>query len=127
MEGYSVKIIESTMELSAKEKIAIKNFDECVQLDAAIGGDVEKVIINPYGYIVAEVHNEKSDKKDYTKYIVLDKNGTRYITGSSPFFTTFTDIWDEMQSDPDEEWSLVVYKRESKNYKGKSFLTCNIM
>lgn len=127
MEGYSVKIIESSIELSAKEKIAFKNFDDCVQLDAAITGDDDKININPYGYVVVEVHNEKSDNKDYLKYIILDKDGTRYTTGSEPFYTTFRGIYDEMSLAPDEEWSLEVYKRDSKNYKGKSFLTCTII
>lgn len=126
MADYSVSIVESSKELTGKEKVALKNLDDCVSLDDAITPDTPKVVIDVKDYVVLNVHNEKSDSKDYEKYIIYDKSGTRYITGSHPFFTTFEDIFSEMK-DEHEEWSLVVYKRESNNYKGKQFLTCTII
>ena len=126
MADYSVSIVESSKELTGKERVALKNLDDCVSLDDAITPDTPKVVIDVKDYVILNVHNEKSDSKDYEKYIIYDKSGTRYITGSHPFFTTFEEIFSEMKDD-DEEWSLVVYKRESNNYKGKQFLTCTII
>lgn len=126
MTGYAVKIVESSKELSAKERIKVKATDDCVSLDEATkDGDV---IITVDGFVVLEVHNEKSDNKDYTKYIFMDKNGTRYITGSNPLWTSFMDIYEEIKEEINESEPLEirVYQRESKNYKGKAFLTCNI-
>lgn len=125
MTGYEVKIIESSKELSARERISLKHFDEMISLDEAVNAETPKLMIDVSGYVVASVHNEKSDNVDYEKYIIIDKDGQRYITGSQPFFSGFKEIWDEMEGE-NEDWGITVYKRESNNYKGKEFLTCNI-
>lgn len=125
MEGYSVKVIDASRQLTAKEKIAFKDFGLVTQLDDVV--TETGLIINVKDYVVLQVHNEKSDNKDYTKFLLIDENGEKYITGSEPFWITFKDIWDEISDEPDVEWSLKVYKLESKNYKGKQFLTCSII
>ena len=122
---YEVKIIDSSKELSARERISLKNFDEMISLDEAVNDETPRLMIDVSGYVVASVHNEKSDNVEYEKYIIIDKNGQRYITGSQPFFSTFKEIWDEMEGE-NEDWGITVYKRESNNYKGKKFLTCTI-
>ena len=125
MEGYSVKVIDASRQLTAKEKIAFKDFGLAKQLDNVV--NEEGLVINVKDYVVLQVHNDKSDNKDYTKFLLIDENGEKYITGSEPFWTTFKDIWDEISDEPEVEWSLKVYKMESKNYKGKQFLTCSII
>ena len=125
MTGYEVKIIESSKELSARERISLKNFDEMIALDDAVNAETPRLMIDVSGYVVVSVHNEKSDNVDYNKFIIIDKDGQRYITGSNPFFSSFEEIWDEMVGE-NEDWGITVYKRESNNYKGKEFLTCTI-
>lgn len=125
MTGYEVKIIDSSKELSARERISLKNFDEMIALDEEVNAEKPKLLIDVSDYVVASVHNEKSDNVDYEKYIIIDKGGQRYITGSQPFFSSFKEIWDEMEGE-NEDWGIAVYKRESNNYKGKEFLTCTI-
>lgn len=125
MTGYEVKIIESSKELSARERISLKNFDEMISLDGVVNTENPRLKIDVSGYVVVSVHNEKSDNVDYDKFIIIGKDGQRYITGSQPFFSSFKEIWDEMK-DENEDWGITVYKRESNNYKGKSFLTCTI-
>lgn len=124
MEGYSVKIIESSRELSARERIAIKDFSNAIPLDEATKDG--KLVITPADYAILSVHNEKSDNKDYTKYVIIDTAGTKYVTGSDNFFSSFAEIMDEMSGE-NEEFSIEVYQMESKNYKGKSFITCSIV
>lgn len=125
MKGYEVKIIDASKELSARERIMLKNFDSMIQLDDCITEDSPRLQIDIDGYAVAEVHNEKSDNVDYEKFIILGKDGQKYITGSHPFFSSFKEIWDEMK-DENEGWAIIAYKLESNNYKGKEFLTCTI-
>lgn len=125
MEGYKVTIVDSSKELSGKEKIMFKDFDNMIQLDQAVT-EGDGILLNVTDYVIANVHNERSDNKDYTKYILVADDGQMYITGSEPFWNQFMDIYRDMK-DEDEEWSLKIYKRESKNYKGKSFLTCTIV
>lgn len=127
MEGYSVKVRECSKQLTAKEKIAIKDFTNAVPFDSAITDDTP-IIVNPDYYAILDVHNEHSQNdKDYTKYIVVDKSGTKYVTGSNSFFTSFIDIFTEMSTEaPGEDYTIECYRRPSQNYKGKSFLTCSI-
>lgn len=123
MEGYSVQIKTTSMELSAKERVRIKDTSNAVKLDELAA---ENKVITPVAYAVLGIHNEKSENKDYEVYVIIDNNGTKYVTGSPSFFTAFKDIWDEL-ADDGEGFSIEVYRLESKNYKGKYFLTCSLV
>ena len=125
MEGYSAKVKDSSIELTAKQRIAIKDTSSAIKLDEATKEN--NLIIAPDFYAIIEVHNEKSDTKDYEKIVIQDREtGDRYTTGSKPFISTFLDIWADMQGE-DEDWEIEVYPKESANYKGKTFLTCRII
>lgn len=125
MEGFKTSIKEVSKELTARERIMLKDTSNATKLDEAANG-VEPLIITPVAYAVLDIHNEKSDNKDYENYIIVDANGTKYVTGSPSFWTAFMEIWTEMVEE-DEEYSIEVYKKDSKNYKGKQFLTCSII
>lgn len=125
MEGYSVKIREASRELTAKEKIALKDYSNATALDTALN-DIDVLTITPVAYVILDVHNEKSKQdKDYVKYVIIDNAGNKFVTGSESFFTSFKDIFDVMADEaPNEEYSIDVLKKPSQNYKGKSFITC---
>lgn len=125
MDDYKVSIKEVSRELTARERIMLKDTSNAVKLDMAANG-ATTLIIEPAAYAVLNIHNEKSDNKDYNNYIIMATDGTKYVTGSPSFWTAFKEIWDEMENE-DEAFSIVVYKMESKNYKGKQFLTCSIV
>lgn len=123
MNGYSVSIKETSKNFTTKERIAIKDTTSAIKLDEAT--QVESVLINPEMFAVLSIHNDKSDNPDYENYIVVDKDGRKFVTGSQSFWTSFMDIWTEMENE-DEDWSVLVYRHPSKNYKGKDFITCAI-
>lgn len=124
MEGYKTEIVESSKELTGKQKLIFKDLSNAVKLDSAAEG--QSLVITPVDYAVIKVHNEKSENPDYNNYVIVDKDGTKYVTGSPSFWDAFTDIWTAM-ADEDEEYQIEVYKLDSKNYKGKQFLTCSII
>ena len=125
--GYSVEIVETSMELSAKERIKMKDTTNAIKLDELTQEDGnERVLIEPQAYAVLNIHNEHSDQnKDYVNYVLVDKDGTKYVTSSQSFWATFMDIYEEMENET-EPWSIIVYRVPSKNFKGKEFLTCSI-
>lgn len=126
MEGYKAVVARASKELSAKEKIMLKDMSDAVKLDDAV--KEQAIIIKPEFYAIINVHNEKSDTKDYTKIVIVDgDSGIKYTTGSMPFITTFEDIMEEMEDAGETDFSLKVYAKESKNYKGKYFITCSII
>lgn len=124
MTGYSVKIVEVSQELTAKDRIKLKDTTDAIKLDEATQSG--SVVITPAMYAVLDIHNEKSDNTDYKNYIIVDKNGDKFVTGSEGFWTSFIEIAEEME-DENEEYSIKVYRVPSKNYKGKEFLTCSVM
>ena len=127
MEGYSVKIRYASKELSTKERIQIKDTSNAISLDDLTMQEGNITIEYAY-HVVLDVHNEKSDNKDYTKIVVVDKGGTKYVTGSESFGTALSDIVDEMvDAGEGDNITVEVYRKDSKNYKGKQFITCSIV
>lgn len=127
MKGYEVNIVSATKELSPKEKIKLKDLSNSINLDNATQSE-GKVVINYDYHVILEIHNEKSkDRKDYQNVVVVDKDGTKYNTGSESFLTTLEDITGEMLSAGEENFSIEVYRKDSKNYKGKQFITCSVL
>ena len=126
MEGYKAVVARASKELNAKEKIMLKDMSDAVKLDDEV--KEQAIVIKPEFYAIINVHNEKSDTKDYTKIVIVDgDSGIKYTTGSMPFITTFEDIMQEMEDAGETDFSLKVYAKESKNYKGKYFITCSII
>lgn len=124
MEGYSTRIVEASKELSKKETVMLKDTSDCIKLDDALKDGA--ITFKPSYYAVVEVHNEKSDNKDYRVYVVADEDGNKYATSSDSFFESFKDIYSYMH-ESDEDWLLKVYKLDSKNYTGRQFITCSII
>lgn len=120
---YKVEIAFCSKELTARERIMMKDTTNAVKLDEATK-DGNKLVITPDMYAVLKVHNDKSDNDEYEQYVILDKDGTKYVTGSPSFWSSFEEIAEEMA---DEEYQIECYKLDSKNYKGKQFLTCSII
>lgn len=121
--AYSASIKEASRELTAKERIMFKDTTSAVKLDQAT--QVEDIHIYVDSYAILNIHNDKATPTDYENYIILDRNGTKYVTGSQSFWNAFMDIFNEMK-DESEEWSIRVYRHPSKNYSGKDFITCAI-
>ena len=124
---YRVEIAETSRELTAKERVAAKFTSDCIRLDAATLESVDDVKINPDYWVVLNVHNEKAKyDKDYEQFIVADKDGTRYLTGSKSFIQSFREIMEEM-SGTEEPFQIVVNRVDSPNRPGKQFLMASIV
>lgn len=126
---YKAKVCESSRELTAKEKIMLKDTSNAFSLDELTQGaqfNNEKLILNIDYYVTIDVHNDKADDKDYQQFILVDKDGKKYYTGSTSFINNFIDIFEEL-TEAGEEVTIEIYRKESKNYKGKEFITCSVV
>lgn len=129
--NYSVTIAEVSKELSAKERIAFKDLNNAYKFDDILDPNTNPnydsgLIITPSHFGVLDIHNEKSENKDYSAYIIVDKNGQKYYTSSKSFWASFCDIEQEMRGET-EEWSIEVTRHPSKNYKDKYYFTASII
>lgn len=120
---YNAVVINSSKNLSGKEKVALKNFADMVELDNATQETDLGVIIDIDYVATVHVYNEKSDTTEYDKFVYVDKDGTMYISGSESLYRQYESIAEDME-DEEEPWSIKVIRKDSKNYKGKQFLTC---
>ena len=127
---YSTKIVSTSRELTVKEKITLKDFNDCVGLDTVVTNE-QGFIIDPDVIVEVQVHNERAkDDKDYTTIVILDKDGTKYSTSSNSLRDSISDIMDEL-ADLEEtdraDLKIKVFKKPSKNYSGKDFLTATVV
>ena len=127
---YRVTLTETSKELTVKEKIQMKDTTSAQSLDqltleAQQTGD--RVIIDVDFWCKLEIYNEKSDDKNYVNFIVVDKDAKKYITGSNSFITSFLNMATEMLEAGEDDFKIEVYRVQSKNYKGKDFITCSIL
>lgn len=127
MKAYEVAIKESSKELTTKEKIRIKDLSNSTNLDA-LTQEQDSVIIDYDYHVILSIHNEKSkDRPDYENVVVVDKGGNKFNTGSNSFITALEEIIAEMAEAGETEIQIEVYRKPSKNYKGKDFITCSII
>lgn len=122
---YKAMVEDASWTMTAREKLRYTDLTDAIQLDEATqSGDV---IIDVDKWAVINIHNEKSDTVDYMKYVIIDKDEQVYVTGSESFWKSFVQIYEVMSEEGETTYSIKVYRRESKNYKGKDFLTCRII
>ena len=127
MEGFVAKIRESSKELTAKERVAIKDTTNAISIDEVTASE-GKLVIDYAFHVIIDIHNEHSDNKDYVKCVVVDKAGTKYVTGSESFRNALVEIVNEMtEAGEGDNIQIECYRKESKNYKGKSFITCSLI
>jgi len=128
--NYSATISDTSMELTARERIMFKDTQNAVSLldlaKDARANDAKAIVENIKGYVVLDIHNEKSDDVDYKNYLIVDGNGDKYVTGSQSFMNSFMDIYNEMKNEA-EPWSIQLNLLPSKNYKDKEILTCSLI
>ena len=127
---YNTKILSSSRELTAKERITLKDFNDCIGLDT-VTNETDGIIIDPNVIVEVQVHNERAkDDKDYSTIIILDNNGTKYSTSSNSLRDSIADIMEELKELSDEDKAdlkIKVFKKPSKNYNGKFFLTATVV
>lgn len=127
MTNYTTSITESSKELSVREKIKLKDLTSAIAIDKVVEPE-KPLVIAPDFYAYLSIHNEKlpENEQDYKTMVIVDKSGTKYYTGSDSAISSFVDIFDEM-IDTAEPFEIEFYKRESKNYTGKHFITCSLV
>ena len=133
MNGYKAVVKESVKGLTAREKIAIKALNDVTELNDLVTPE-QAIMINIDNVVTVMVHNEKSDNQDYNKYVYIDKDGTKYVSGSEPLYTTVKDILSDIEDaiadgemNETEDITIKVMKKESANYKGQMFLTAELI
>lgn len=128
MNGYTTTIIESSMELTPKERVKMKDTSNCLKLDEIVPASGEEFIVTPAGFVVLRVENPNNTKgnTEYEVFVLVDTQGTKYVTGSESFMDAFLEIFNELKDETDS-YEIAIYRRPSKNFSGKTFITCSVV
>lgn len=121
MANYNVEIIETSCELSKKQRVQLKT-NPGKKLDEL----TPVVIDNISGYAKLRIDNPNvKSNPTYEHFVIFTSDGDMFYTGSPSFMEGFMSIWDEMEGEPD--WGIEVYKQDSRNYPGKQFMSCRLV
>lgn len=124
--SYESKVIFSTENLNAVERIKEKNVTDAKPLDAIVTPETA-LVIAVSRYSVVQIHNEMSDNQDYKVAVLTDDAGERYSTSSESLMKSIDEIVDELKENDVklEDVKLKIYKRKSKNFQGY-FITATV-
>ena len=128
---YTARVINSSFEkLTGKDKLRYTNFTSMTSLDDVVAETGEVYPVSVTGFVIVEVHNEKSSNKDYVKMVLVGEDGTLYVTGSDSFMREFENIVEVLNDDFEDGttpvYEINIFKRPSKNFNNKCFLTCSV-
>lgn len=122
---FNVVIEKSLKEVTKKEMLQLKDLTDAVRLDQATQ-EHGSVMINNIQNVVKLflVSDDPKNPQEYGKLVITDTEGNRFVTGSESFARRAWEIADDMAG---EEFGLKVYRRPSKNYPGREFLSCSVI
>lgn len=129
MSDYKATIIDSSRELTAIERLRLKDTSAAIALDEElkkVEAAGEKYLeISPVVWATVSVENPKSSNPHYNVYVLQQEDGTTYTTSSDSFWKSFGDIVSELHQDGLEPETVKAYHTPSKNYNG-NILLCTI-
>lgn len=115
---FRVTITEADHELTKRERVIYADTSDAKRLDELT--QEGPYVVHVTGWAKLEVTN---DEKTYNNFVLMDGE-TKIVTGSENFWRSFLAIAEQMEG---EDYSIKCYRRPSKNYSGKSFLTCSLI
>lgn len=115
----------SSKELSARERIALKHPENTVGINEFLSR-AGKFTMSPAWYASVRIEDPEApdDEQVRHSYLIADKDGTIYATGSESFMSSFLDIFTEMQGE-EEPYEISVFKAKSRT--GKDYITCALI
>lgn len=123
---YKAEITETFKELGARDKVKLKTSNDFQSLDTVIDDAGNEIVLEFENVVALHVLNDNSESKEYTKYIIIDAKGNKYSTGSESFYSSLMMIAEEMKEIGEETFEVRIFKRPSKNYAGRGFITCEL-
>ena len=129
---YKSEITFASKELTKRERVMLSDVSSATKFDEVIKGVDDTFDIEPVAYALVSIENDKAKgEKQYEVIVIIDAAGNKYVTGSKSFREAFVGIWEQMTDNgviaEGEEFSIRVYKRPSKNYSGKAFISCALI
>lgn len=127
--NYTADVTSSLKDLTARQRIAVKDFSSADKLNEMITADIPKIVIDVDNIIEVTVHNEQSKgNSDYKVYVIVATDGKKFRTGSETAYTSAMEIYKELEAAGElgGGFELEFYKVKSNNFDG-DFIKCNLV
>lgn len=124
MANYKTSIVSVSKELTPVERIKFKDTTDAEKLDVLTQEGRVVIEVDYYGKL--HIVNPNSDDKEYEQFVIVGKDGRKYVTGSASFQSSFENITIELEEAGVSEFSIVAYRLPSKKREGKEFITCSL-
>lgn len=123
----NITFIFSSKELSAKERIQIKDRSDAISISSLVdsAGDSFPTIEVDY-FTVLSVDFDDEEKENFTTLVIRDKNGSKYTTSSTAFRNSFMNIYEELAKDGVDEFVVECYKSPCTNRVG-NYYACRLV
>lgn len=126
---YKSTITSMSPNITRFQALMMKESGDSVSIGDAVNKG-RPLYFRPTGWLTLHIENSKSEDGEYDQLLILADDGTVYSTGSGSFMKSFHSLMDSVdnmeESEIPSDWKIKVAARDSKNYKGKTFLTCSI-
>ena len=118
-----LNIRKASRELTTREQIKATNFNNAKGL-ATVLDNTDCVTLSIDWWVLCHVELEATHEQ-YDTLVIMTTDGQKYTTSSETFIKNFEDMMDLLKDD-NELIEIDCCKGESKNYKGKYYLTCTL-
>lgn len=123
MANFKVTIDSISKDLAPADRIRFKDTLTAEKLDTLTKQGTVTIDVDFYG--VLNVVNPVVDD-EYQQFVVVGKDGTKYVTGSASFRASFENIAEELEAAGIDTFSINVFRLPSKKREGKDFITCSL-
>jgi len=126
--NYTADVTSCLKDLTARQRIAVKDFSSADKLNEMITAENPKIVIDVDNIIEVTVHNEQSKgNSDYKVYVIVATDGKKFRTGSETAYISAMEIYKELEAADELSggFTLEFYKVKSNNFDG-DFIKCNL-
>ena len=125
MKDYKVEIKSCSKELTARERIQLKDLTNAVKIEPLT--EVEPLVIPIAFHAELHVINPASEDKEYDTFVLVDHEGNKFYSGSESLWSSYINIYDELVDAGEEDFAISITRLPSKKREGKHFLTCSLV
>lgn len=119
---FKATITSSLKELTAREKVKFSDFSNSESIDTLSQQSTVQFIVD--NVITLKVENDKSENGEYDVYLFVTPSGSVLHTSSRNFYDSVMSIIETLhQNNDNEPIEIEVVRKDSKNFKGKQFIT----
>lgn len=129
------EIVYSSRELNVKERIAAKDKGNSISVDKVVTPSKSLVLENIESFVVVhavDVDETTGNVENEFSYVIISADSEKYYTGGVSIINQLIDYdteikAEELETGTEIPYGIEIFKKPSKKFEGKYYITCNII